>query len=142
VEATRPGPCGLLCTSTLTDRKLWIVHCSGYEMKLHSALRALRILSATLLAGAWLGCSGEDGAPRIPTEYVPIQVATPSGCSKPEEGCACAKPGEETECVAVRRAGDYVTCGPGVVTCQADGKYGPCVGAGVWQPLDAGAETD
>ncbi|MBL8605668.1 MAG: hypothetical protein JNL38_00045 [Myxococcales bacterium] len=50
-------------------------------------------------------------------------------CATPNDGCACATPGQVVECGKVQsRHGDYVTCSMGTRECGGDGKWGACVG--------------
>jgi hypothetical protein len=53
-------------------------------------------------------------------------------CGSPEEGCPCPDAGATAECISVRYAATYKSCGPGVRTCGTDGKWGTCVGPTVW----------
>ncbi len=69
------------------------------------------------------GIDPSDGGP-----IVDICNSSPT-----EQGCPCADAGAPVVCQAERFGADaYKSCGPGTRSCGADGKWGACVGASVW----------
>jgi|GEM_PF-5213933 len=55
-------------------------------------------------------------------------------CKTEKTGCSCDEPGSTFDCKEYENFEDYVTCTIGVVTCQEDLRWGPCIGERTTQP--------
>lgn len=80
--------------------------------------------SALLVAGAAVACSD----PRALSTDLSATTPTADTCAKgPYPGCACAAPGAERECGAVKQVvGKEVMCSIGHTRCNAGGVWGAC----------------
>jgi hypothetical protein len=99
-------------------------------------MRVLRPALAVSLAAALVGVAscgdhlppilGDNDASTGQDVFVPP-------CAAPQTGCPCPDAGVIEVCgTEYHYAGTYVTCSKEYITCQADGTWGPCVGANVF----------
>lgn len=65
-----------------------------------------------------------------------------SVCTAEKTGCTCDEVGKTFDCKEYQEFGDYVTCTIGVVTCQEDLTWGPCIGERTTQPASTTAPED
>jgi hypothetical protein len=94
-----------------------------------SLLHLARIAFLSLSA-----CGGAEDHPAAPEGGIEVADARPVAiCVNPDEGCPCGDAGATAPCTAVRVAGTYKSCEPGVRSCGDDGRWGVCVGPSVWQ---------
>ncbi|HEY5372375.1 MAG TPA: PA14 domain-containing protein, partial [Polyangiaceae bacterium] len=86
---------------------------------------------AAVLCASLIGCgnSPDHAAGIDPGDAGTVKpIPTGNACDTPNEGCACAMPGEQVDCGRVERtSGSYVSCSMGQRTCT-DGKWGACIG--------------
>jgi hypothetical protein len=95
-----------------------------------------------------VGCKGSSGTEGTVGGGSLTPPGSTTDCT--DQGCPCSSPGATATCKVYRRSGDYVECSLGTATCQADGRWGPCEGAGVFDGgmpdvasrLDTRAEED
>lgn len=96
-------------------------------------LSSLSLLLAMLAPLAALAAceKGTESPSAMPAD---ASTSTPavdkSGCTKP--GCACNEPGASASCTVYRMSGKYIECSLGTSTCGADGLWGECDGAMVF----------
>jgi hypothetical protein len=73
--------------------------------------------------------SDSDGGPQMNEDGAVVEPP----CSTPATGCPCEEAGATFSCgVVYRISGTHVDCSPGVITCEADGGWGSCVGASIY----------
>jgi hypothetical protein len=61
------------------------------------------------------------------------EAAAMPPCYTAAPGCPCAEAGAKQFCGYIyRRVGNYVACQPGYLTCEADGGWGDCLGASIY----------
>lgn len=101
-------------------------------------MRRLYALAAAPALALLAACASENAHP-APVEGGIGQDDSgtiPNGCTTgTEQGCPCGDAGADAtaECMASRYgANGYKSCEPGTRACGADGKWGVCVGASVW----------
>lgn len=92
------------------------------------------VLSTALGLAALVACAApldeSEDEPGLASE--PAATGASCAASPGKPGCPCGSPGLVTTCGRVERHdGDYAACSIGQQTCNADGRWGGCIGDGV-----------
>ena len=109
-------------------------------LRLTCALKSAKRPLLSKLSPLWVAaalCAGLIGCGNSPDHAAGIDpgdagtvkpIPTGNACDTPNDGCACATPGETVDCGRVERtSGSYVSCSMGQRTCTDD-KWGACIG--------------
>lgn len=96
----------------------------------------LRSLSICLALVA--GCAASDAHPppiagEVDDGGAGALPRNPCAGGAAEEGCPCFDRDATADCMAERRSGTYVSCGPGTRYCGDAGRWGECIGPTVYE---------